>query len=69
MTGEAYQVGDAVRITSGFLGGGRLGRVAQVHGDVHTVEFSAPKYILDPCGEQEIKRLPYSSSELEGLHR
>ena len=61
---SGFKIGHTVRITSGFLGAGRTGTVTHVSGDIHTVEFSAPRYILDPGGEQETKRLPYSSSEL-----
>lgn len=59
-----FQSGDRVRMLSGFLGAGRTGTVISVRGDVHTVEFSGPRYLLDPHGEQEIKRLPYSAVEL-----
>ena len=61
---RTYQKGDRVRIISGFIGAGRTGTVTDVRGDVHTVEFTAPKLILDPNGEQESKRLPFASAEL-----
>lgn len=59
-----FEIGDKVRITSGFIGGGRIGTVAGIVGDVHTVEFTAPKLIFEPNGQQETKRLPYASAEL-----
>lgn len=58
------KLGDHVRIQTG-LWGGRSGVVIGVRfGGVHTVEFTAPRYLLDPAGPQEVKRLPYAADEL-----
>lgn len=57
------EAGDHVRIVSGIWGG-RNGIIANVAGDIHTVQFSAPKLFLDPSGPQENKSLPYLAVEL-----
>lgn len=59
-----FKVGDKVRMTTGFLGAGRVGTVIGARGDVLTVEFTAPVLIFDPAGRQEIKRLPYAAHEV-----
>lgn len=61
---KQIQVGDTVRINGGFLWHGFIGTVTGISGDVCTVEFTAPKYLLGPNLEQETKRLPYASAEL-----
>lgn len=66
-TPPRFAVGTRVTIQTGAHGG-RVGTITRLENHsgqmVATVEFMAPRFFMDPDGEQETKRLPYALREL-----